>query len=53
MSTYANFWVAYEATLDLEVIQENNKPVKPVTLAAVTHDMSRLTLKDIEAVKAI
>jgi hypothetical protein len=33
-STYANFWATYEATLDLEVIQEDDKPVKPVTVAA-------------------
>jgi hypothetical protein len=33
-STYANFRVANEATLDLEVIHEDNKPVKVVTLAS-------------------
>jgi len=34
-STYVNFWAA----LDLEVIQKDNKPVKLVTVAAVTSDV--------------
>jgi hypothetical protein len=52
-STYANFWAPYEASLDVEVIQEDSKPVKPVTVATITNEMSNLNLDDIKAINAV
>jgi hypothetical protein len=47
-STYVNF----RATLDLEVIQKDNKPVKLVTVATVTSP-SNLNLEELEAINAV
>jgi hypothetical protein len=52
-NTYANFWATYKAAFDLEVIQEESKPVNPVTEATITNDLSKLTVVELEAVNAI
>jgi hypothetical protein len=33
--TYANFQAIYETSLDLEIIQQDNKAAKPVVVAAM------------------
>ncbi len=52
-NTYAKFWATYKAAFDLEVIQEESKPVNPVTGATITNDLSKLTMVELEAMNAI
>jgi hypothetical protein len=37
-TAYASFQAVYEAALDLEVIQQDNRAAKPVTIAAVEEE---------------
>jgi hypothetical protein len=41
----------YEAPLDFEVIQEENKPVKPIIFTA--DNLAKLTVEELEDVNAI
>jgi hypothetical protein len=48
-TTHGTLQATYEAALDLEVIQSENKPAKPITVAAAT----TLTTEEQEAINAV
>jgi hypothetical protein len=52
-NTYTNFWAACQVALHLYMIQEINKPVKPVAIAAMINNMSQLNFEEIEVVNAV
>jgi hypothetical protein len=55
-NSHSSFQATYKVAWDLEVIQKENKPPKPITVAVIAPKLTPLTLEELwkaEAVNAV